>query len=955
MLFDTAAITQSLTYLQGQHNLSVGTLLTWADRILTFVSNGNFLSAINLTLTYYTGEARGNRNGLPDKPEDVHTIIGGKLRELMFASTSYAFAEERLTDSTHVTPDGRGVDRTDLFEGLVVSCARVCIALDDFDFLFEDLYQYYDDNGISQMFLLQLEPYILDSSIHHVPPRITQQLIALHDEGRRPDLVERVIWHIDPDCLDISQAITLCQSYQLYDALIYVYTRAMRDYVLPVVDLMGLIRKINQQRRAHTTDSPTFATFATDEAMEANILNAYKVYPYLADTLTGLTYPSERLLPEEEALHAKKSIYEFLFLGRSSFWPTNGGKLVLTTDDENGEEPTYPYVRLLLRFDAESFLHTLDLAFEDSFLNDDHSVNRLVITKILFEILSTSPLPPSDATFVHIFIARNVPKYIQYIEMTPSALQGILIGLAESPDEDTREDRQLAAEYLLSAYTPHDGDRILQLFKMAGFYRILRSWHRQERQWIPLIHTFLQDPNYPPQDVFSSVEDVITTVSRLNKGPLPLEIISSIEESLPRLMQIDISRTASLIDRRIPDLHEEALSALGPEATHKRFTYLRYLLGSPQSLEDAGNGDHHTRKPSIHVPPPFRQEYLYLLCQQDPSNVVRELNYLPCDFLDWEMVLKTCEEHAVYDAVIWSLNGRGDPMASLSKAASLQQSLSTSIVHALKTPAEGCADETWESLLSSLQTVGQAAIAVCQERSKCADSDAQLDDLWVTILESQIGAVHKVSICCSREASSTEDKIASPSLPPAVQLERKALQTLRSLVQSTFTSLMSASSTTANHTIVSFPRLFKRLVSGVAATGEGAVYDEFRVILTGMLESYRSDGDLLGITRGILEKDFFEVVEEYQQERVRGWAPASGKTGRCWGCRKPLYVPDSAPRHENMETRPTGTGKGKARDDGTRLEEPEETVSKIVVSRTGAIYHDRCLPSDFYGHANGVH
>ena len=114
-------------------------MLTWADRILTFVSHGDFLSAINLTLTYYTGKARGNRNGLPDNPDEVRTVIGGKLQELMFASASYTFSEERLTDSTHVTPDGRGVDRTDLFEGLVVSCARACIALDDFDFLFEDL------------------------------------------------------------------------------------------------------------------------------------------------------------------------------------------------------------------------------------------------------------------------------------------------------------------------------------------------------------------------------------------------------------------------------------------------------------------------------------------------------------------------------------------------------------------------------------------------------------------------------------------------------------------------------------------------------------------------------------------------------------------------------------------------------------------------------------------------
>ena len=130
-----------MTLRQGQHELRVGTLLTWADRILSFVEQGDFLSAIELTRSYYVGEAPGNRNGLPEDKEEYRTLVGNKLRELMVASARYAFSEDRLYDETHVTPDGRGVDRTDLFEGLVVSSARACIALDDYDFLFEELYQ----------------------------------------------------------------------------------------------------------------------------------------------------------------------------------------------------------------------------------------------------------------------------------------------------------------------------------------------------------------------------------------------------------------------------------------------------------------------------------------------------------------------------------------------------------------------------------------------------------------------------------------------------------------------------------------------------------------------------------------------------------------------------------------------------------------------------------------------
>src|SRR6266850_2998286 len=419
-----------MSFLQGRREVQVGTLLTWADRILSSVEKGDFLSAIELTRSYYLGTAPGNKNGLPDDPLELRQVVSEKMRELMVASTRYAFSEDRMTDGTHNSSDGRGVDRTSLFESLVTTCARACIALGDLEFLFEDVFQAYDDAGIAPIYLEQFETFVLEHDVRTVDPRIAQRLIGLHAANGRPERAERVIWHIDPACLDIDQVVQLCQTHGLYDALIYVYTRAMRDYVAPVVEMLGLLRKVMQLRRSPVLD---------ETALEPLVVNAYKVYPYLADVLSGLTYPSEEPLDEDEARQAKRDLYAFLFNGRSDTWPRgDGGKLILTAEEDGGVEPTYPYCRLLLRFDAEAFLHALDLAFEDSYFNDDidGGASRLVIVKILLEILasaSSSPsassdLPPAARTFVHIFVARNVPKYPQSIQMARNVLHGILVG-----------------------------------------------------------------------------------------------------------------------------------------------------------------------------------------------------------------------------------------------------------------------------------------------------------------------------------------------------------------------------------------------------------------------------------------------------------------------------------------------------------------------------------------------
>ncbi|KAI0633251.1 Golgi CORVET complex core vacuolar protein 8-domain-containing protein [Trametes polyzona] len=919
-------------FLLGQHGVQVGTLLTWADRILSFVSNGDFLSAIDLTRSYYVGEAPGNRNGLPDDPEKLKAVVGQKMRELMVASAQYAFSEERMMDGTHVTPDGRGVDRTELFEGLVTTCARACMALDDFDFFFEELFGYYDNNGISAIFLRQLEPFMLSGEIRHVPPRITQRLVALHDQDGRPDLMERLIWHIDPDCLDINQAIMLCQRHHLYDALIYVYTRALRDYVSPVVELLGLVRRVQQWRRQRAEASPTSTAFMDEQSIEPVVLNAYKIYPFIADTLTGLTYPSEEPLPEDEAFEAKNEVYKFLFYGRSSVWPEGeGGKLVLTSDEENGVEPTYPYTRLLLRFDAEAFLHTLDLAFEDAYLNDDtRGVSRFVIVKILLEILASPELSQEEKTFIHIFVARNVPKYPQFIQIQPSVLHSILIGLAEDPDMSTREDRQLAAEFLLSAYTPHESDRILELFKNAGFYRILRTWYKQEKQWPELLGTFLEDPDLPPNDVFTSLHDVLKTARKAGKGKLPAPVAERLLDSLPSLLLSDIPNTAALVDEHLPGEHEAALNALGPHAEHERFLYLQYLL-RPLRRKSAEDDIALPRRlaPSPHLPPWLRQAYISLHCRFEPSDVIAALRDLPRDYLDLEQATRTCEETEVFDAVVWLADRGGDPQAALTKAQSFDERLSTRIADALASHEEKSVEAVSDSL-RKLEAVADTATSICVQRSQPSSSvDAPLEDLWFHLLSSQIDCVQRVASCCSLEALGPSENV--PADNEHVQHEHEVISALRSLVHKTFTALMSVSSTRA----VSFPRLFKRLVSSASASkahvSKGTLYTEFRTILTGMLESFRSEGDMLVITKHLVDRDVFDTVAELVAERGKGWAPARGA---CSGCGV-AFVGSKQQQ---------GEGEG----------EPEN--EKVVVSRTGAIYHSRCLPPDFHAnHTVNVH
>ncbi|KAG8934238.1 Vacuolar protein sorting-associated protein 8 [Tulasnella sp. 408] len=901
-------------FVLGRQYLRVGTLLSWADRILAFVEDGDFLNAIDLTRTYYTGNAPGNKNGLPEDPTHLREVVGQKLRDLMVASAAYAFSEDRMTDRTHFTPDGRGVDRTSLFEGLVVSCIKAALALDDYEFLYENLYEKYESSGITSIFLRQMEPFILDSSLRMVPTYIAQQLIAMHGERGEYDAAEKVIWHLDPLHLDSNQAIKLCQQYELWDAMIYVYTLVLKDFVSPFVELLGLVRKVRQKALDRSANGPIHRdSESTDSLAERMVPKAYKAYSYLESALSGLTYPSQEALPDGLAEVAKKDVYHFLFSGHSVFWPHGaGGKLVLTADYEGGAEPTYPYLRLLLRFDAEAFLNALDIAFEDSYLNDSpQGISRQAITNILLKLVSPeesmSPdLSSSDITFIRIFVSRNVPKYPQFIEIPPTAQQNLLIGLATDRDLSTREDRQLAAEFLLSAYTPHSRDQLVEFFEEAGFYRILRSWYRSDREWSSLFMTFVRDPDVLLDELFGSISNLLNTAMRSEKGVLPPDLTSVVVDTLPQLLELGVTATASVIDRFFPEYHSTALEALGSGETYKQFVYLRTLV-EPLPNSESPATSRQPENASRHLDQPGRNLYLRLLCQYDPAALIPLLQRVPDNYYDTSEVVEEVEASGIYDVTVWLLDREGKVADAFAKVESQSRLGGLKLADILaSTPSE---DECRRAVEQQTRLV-EMGTELCRRHSSSSNTVSGLtsEDMWFQLLESQIEMVQSVASA----ALKLEQDDAGASSP----LGNKVLTELRTLLQGTFTQLLSNSTSTD----VSFPRLFKRLVDSTSAsrTSTKGLYTEFRLILTGMLDSYRSEGDFLTLNNRLIQQDLHGVIAEGVKARTRGWRP---KNVYCTQCDK-APVPNSPPPNDT--------------------EAVQNSLPRLRIFRSGVICHSRC-------------
>ncbi|GAK65842.1 lateendosome to vacuole transport-family protein [Moesziomyces antarcticus] len=972
-------------------DLVVGTLLSWADRLLLYVSRGDFLSAIELATLFHQGRFLGSAVGLPSDPGERTRIVADKLHELMAASAQYAFSPDRLTDDTHVTPDGRGVDRTELFQGLASVCARACLSLGKLDFLFETLYDKYEDNGIEAIFVGQMEDFIVSGELSSLPIPVVQRLVAFRRDREEYDQAERIIWHVDPKSLDLDQALSLCLDRRLYDALIYVFNAALDDYVSPIIELLHPVRRALGRRwkeqhlvsedeasadtdpyahiriQDHDADAAVASPAVADwEAAERDLEDGYRVFSYLSVVLTGNRYPSQEPFEHaEQADKAKGSIYNFVFSGSCMLWPPGpGGRLVLYglqdrpdepehVGDTAEHEPIYPYLRLLLEFDAEALLDALDLAFEDGFLDDEDVVGKRISRQLAVDVLlelagsqgasdrRAPALPLTARVFVHIFVARNAPKYPQFIHLPQHHVDQLLRSLAiplhdgdgdvdeVETVESTRADRELAAECLLSHYKPRFDDAWLDTFERAGFGRILRSAFRQEDKWDRLLGMYLRDhlhggalasqldPDAPddqgPGDAFAHFEETLFNASRRNtrgRNELVTRLHEQLVDHIAELLDLDALKTAAMLDRFHPDRHAQVLQRLAQLDDKRHLLYLqcffepmhvRKAVSQPRSEELSSDGldwvDHKPvdgadagaysadggRADADHLDACERQVYLDLLRRYEPAAVVRNLDARAPGYFDLEQLVRACRDADGKDSRVAAnsdaLLWALDRLGRPDEAFEELDAACVRTAQSLVLVADAAAAEV---LLADVRRCIEVAVRLCIERANAFGGHESDDDAPAPAALDTDEVWFRLLRSMVRLVHDVAHGSSRRDDPGSKGEEKDLLNGVRDIVQDTLSDLISSTAAEA----VSFPALFRRLTTPAEEGKQGGAeyYAEIRGVLDGMLSAYHLRAELLGITNKLFERDTFRQFRKLHAQRRHGWRPSIGVGARCASC-----------------------------------------------------------------------
>ncbi|CAL4079363.1 unnamed protein product [Meganyctiphanes norvegica] len=572
----------SQVLLLGTKSFQVVTVRSWLDRLEQLVRGKMVKEALQLALDIYQEKAQAVV-GLTHKKEKRSQLVGGKIIELL---------NLYLDNSIDSLPDRSNLSLlTQYYTQVVPHCVSVSVGAGLIDMLFGRVWETFCDDAISKgIYLEALEPFILNDQLAEMSPIISQCLLSHYELSGRLQAAEACIVHLHVTSLDLHQAMTLCWTHGLYDAIFYVYNQGMRDFVTPLEELTTVL--------CNAMDS--------DEALSGNqVMLGNKILVYISCCLAGRAYPHGDI----EQCDVKQVKHEIF-------------KCITSLHSKNykDSEQAYPFLRTLLRYDTREFLNVLALAFEEEeFTSELGKMQRQRVVDILLQVMVEGEgFDPAQLGALFTFIARQMSKQQGAIAVNKNLFEQVLTHLTSPGTQSHAEERQTALlELLQEGGLQHFGhDMLLNKAKESNFFRVCEFVYEKRGEHEYIMECYLEDPLRCHQ-VFRYIRTVITSpeFTDLHAQKIQRQFIKHIKT----LLELDSSRVASVLLTlpMLTDLIPEIVETLRLDS-QMLYNFLHGLFTYRSSHASPGVSE-------------LQEKYIDLMCQINPTQVYAHISRLPLD------------------------------------------------------------------------------------------------------------------------------------------------------------------------------------------------------------------------------------------------------------------------------------------------------------------------------------
>ncbi|KAJ4847458.1 hypothetical protein Tsubulata_019162 [Turnera subulata] len=893
---NSVAVRGASIYILGPSHLIVSRLLPWKERIQVLRRAGDWMGALNMSMTLFDGQAHGVID-LPKSVDAVRGTIMPYLVELLLSYVDEVFSYISVAFSYQIgkveQEDGSKSGNSSVQSEIKEQFTRVggvavefCVHIQRTDVLFDEIFSRFLAVQQKETFLELLEPYILRDMLGSLPPEIMQGLVEHYSSKGWLQRVEQCVLHMNISSLDFNQVVRLCREHGLYGALIYLFNKGLDDFRAPLEELLVVSRNSVKEKAASL---------------------GYRMLIYLKYCFSGLAFPpGHGVLPPSRLPSLRAELVGFLLE------PSDAQDTQVISSFSSRR----PYLNLyqLLELDTEATLDVLRCAFEDDkslkpdfSSHDDIDVNVDTIQEKNIMARSQNLLVqntidalvqainkhvsqadasaraadasleqwPSEKDIGHLFEFISDQVSCKKAHVSNSVLKQILEYLTSEsasppsiPTVPKKREKQVLA--LLNAVSESDWDAsyVLQLCGKAQFHLVCGLIHTIRHQYLAALDSYVKDIDEPVH-TFSYINDMLEKLS----GNESHAFRSAVMSRIPELVILNREATFFLV---INDFSLESPKILSELRSHPKslFLYLKtaievHLSGNldfshlwkegeegissgridlsevlKSYLERISDFPKYIRNNPVHLTDDLIELYFELLCQYERNSVLKFLETF--DSYRVEHCLRLCQEYRIIDAAAFLLERVGDVGSALLLTLSgLEDKFSELDVAVSNMASSGSASVDYYNAALKLKEVDDiratlhACIGLCQRNSpRLQVEESEL--LWFRLLDSFCGplmdslADTKVSNEKNREGMLAETLVSQYDDEDWIMRWKISMSHKGALVLRKLFSLFIKDIVEGMIGFIRLPTIMAKLLSD----NGGQEFGDFKVTILGMLGTY---------------------------------------------------------------------------------------------------------------------
>uniref|UniRef100_A0A8D1AKC3 Vacuolar protein sorting-associated protein 8 homolog n=1 Tax=Sus scrofa TaxID=9823 RepID=A0A8D1AKC3_PIG len=391
---------------------------------------------------------------------------------------------------------------------------------------------------------------------------------------------------------------------------------------------------------------------------------------------------------------------------------------------------------------------------------------------------------------------------------------------------DTREFLNVLLELLQAGgIVQFEESRLIRMAEKAEFYQICEFMYEREHQYDKIIDCYLRDP-LREEEVFNYIHNILSIPghSAEEKQSVWQKAMDHIEE----LVSLKPCKAAELVATHFSEQIETVIKKLQNQVL--LFKFLRSLLDPREGV--------HVNQELLQVSPCITEQYIELLCQFSPNQVIETLQVLECYRLD--ETIQISQKYQLHEVTAYLLEKKGDIHGAFLIMLKRLQSKLQEIIHQ---------DENAKDVpsLKDVEETMVETIALCQRNSHNLNQQ-QREALWFPLLEAMMAP----------------QKLSSSAAP---HLHSEALKSLTMQVLNSMAAF------------IALPSILQRILQD-PVYGKGKL-GEIQGLILGMLDTFNYEQTLLETTTSLLNQDLHWSLCNLRASVTRGLNPKQDYCSIC--------------------------------------------------------------------------